>query len=39
MRKNFFFQLFNTVFLQLSAQTTILAFLEVYSQSDWKDLP
>ena len=39
MRKNFFFQLFNTVFLQLTAQSTILAFIEVYANSNWQDLP
>lgn len=31
--------LFNTVFLQLTAQTTILAFIELYSKKNWEDLP
>jgi len=38
MRKSFFFQIFNIIFLQLMGQTLILGALQVFSGNNVEDL-
>lgn len=39
MRKNFFFQIFNIIFLQLTGQAIILGALEWFGKKNFEDWP